>query len=148
MPNLAILLHPTTQQQQGYNVSFDASTVCADCTVRLERRADEWGSNYRFQSCADVDIVSELVRLDMTNQHTEHGKILAFHMEPKHGGTCCAWHGTCYVQPGSPSMSAARQSRHDASPDVSEALLAQHRTCPNKSVATCFGFHMRRVLVG
>ena len=31
---------------------------CIDCILRFERQALEWGESYRFQSCADIDVVT------------------------------------------------------------------------------------------
>lgn len=36
---------------------------CIDCTIRLLREAAEWSNNYKFWSCADVDIRSEQIVL-------------------------------------------------------------------------------------
>lgn len=41
---------------QGFEVNFPRNFTCDNCTLRLLRQADEWSSNYRFWSCADIDI--------------------------------------------------------------------------------------------
>lgn len=41
---------------QSYGIQLPADFVCNDCSLRLLRQADEWSNNYRFWSCADVDI--------------------------------------------------------------------------------------------
>lgn len=48
-----------------YRVSLPSDLTCSDCIIRLERQALEWGENYRFRSCADVDIVSPNVTYDI-----------------------------------------------------------------------------------
>ena len=59
-------------QQQSTTISLASSLVCPSCTIRLERQALEWGENYRFQSCADVDIVSQAVRAILQNHIPLH----------------------------------------------------------------------------
>ncbi|XP_011304323.1 uncharacterized protein [Fopius arisanus] len=44
---------------QSYPVELPQNFTCTDCTVRLLREAEEWGSNYRFWSCADIDIIEK-----------------------------------------------------------------------------------------
>lgn len=44
---------------QEATVTLPAGLTCPDCTIRLQRQAEEWGPTYRFWSCADVDIVGE-----------------------------------------------------------------------------------------
>jgi len=41
---------------QSYAVQLPQDFTCTDCTIRLLREAEEWGSNYRFWSCADIDV--------------------------------------------------------------------------------------------
>lgn len=41
---------------QSFLVHLPADFTCENCTLRLLRQADEWGGNYRFWSCADIDI--------------------------------------------------------------------------------------------
>ncbi|XP_039765009.1 uncharacterized protein LOC120637291 isoform X2 [Pararge aegeria] len=45
---------PTAQQ---YEVRLPSDFTCDNCTLQLQREAGEWGANYRFWSCADIDIV-------------------------------------------------------------------------------------------
>ena len=52
----------TERTTQEYTVSLPADLTCSQCTIRLLRQALEWGKSYRFQSCADVDIVNSAVR--------------------------------------------------------------------------------------
>ena len=40
-------------------VELPKDFTCEDCTIRLLREASEWSNNYRFWSCADVDIVEQ-----------------------------------------------------------------------------------------
>ncbi|XP_057333014.1 uncharacterized protein LOC130672435 isoform X4 [Microplitis mediator] len=42
---------------QHYPVELPQNFTCTDCTIRLLREAEEWGSSYRFWSCADIDIL-------------------------------------------------------------------------------------------
>jgi hypothetical protein len=42
---------------QKYEVRLPLDFTCENCTLQLQREAGEWGSNYRFWSCADIDIV-------------------------------------------------------------------------------------------
>ncbi|XP_076307349.1 uncharacterized protein LOC143223350 [Tachypleus tridentatus] len=42
---------------QSFAVHLPQALSCKGCSVRLLRQAKEWGSNYLFWSCADVDIV-------------------------------------------------------------------------------------------
>ena len=51
-----------TFQTQEYTVQIPETITCEGCVIRLERQALEWGAKYRFQSCADVDIVKKEVR--------------------------------------------------------------------------------------
>ena len=51
-----------TLQTQEYTVQIPETITCEGCVIRLERQALEWGAKYRFQSCADVDIVKKEVR--------------------------------------------------------------------------------------
>lgn len=41
---------------QIFQVELPKDYTCYNCTLRLLRQALEWGSNYKFWSCADVDI--------------------------------------------------------------------------------------------
>lgn len=43
---------------QSYHVQLPQNFTCTDCTIRLLRKAEEWGSSYRFWSCADIDVSS------------------------------------------------------------------------------------------
>ncbi|XP_075986208.1 DOMON-like domain-containing protein nahoda isoform X1 [Anticarsia gemmatalis] len=42
---------------QKYEVKLPSDFTCENCTLQLQREAGEWGSNYRFWSCADIDIL-------------------------------------------------------------------------------------------
>ncbi|CAH0598382.1 unnamed protein product [Chrysodeixis includens] len=42
---------------QSYEVRLPSDFTCENCTLQLQREAGEWGSNYRFWSCADIDIL-------------------------------------------------------------------------------------------
>lgn len=41
---------------QSFPISLPQNFTCKDCTIRLLREAEEWGSAYRFWSCADIDV--------------------------------------------------------------------------------------------
>ncbi|XP_061384792.1 uncharacterized protein LOC116773511 isoform X3 [Danaus plexippus] len=43
---------------QKYEVHLPSDFTCDNCTLQLQREAGEWGQNYRFWSCADIDIVT------------------------------------------------------------------------------------------
>lgn len=40
--------------------SLRFENACEGCVLRLERQALEWGDSYRFRSCAEVNIRSEV----------------------------------------------------------------------------------------
>ncbi|XP_063630295.1 uncharacterized protein LOC134801598 isoform X2 [Cydia splendana] len=42
---------------QKYEVRLPSDFTCENCTLQLQREAGEWGSGYRFWSCADIDIL-------------------------------------------------------------------------------------------
>ena len=42
---------------QRHLIQIPEGMECSKCTIRLLRQALEWGGNYQFWSCADVDIV-------------------------------------------------------------------------------------------
>ncbi|XP_050669314.1 uncharacterized protein LOC126968369 isoform X3 [Leptidea sinapis] len=46
---------PTAQK---YEVRLPGDFTCSNCTLQLQREAAEWGSSYRFWSCADIDILT------------------------------------------------------------------------------------------
>ena len=50
-------------QVQQYNLALPRGLTCKNCVLRMERQALQWGAKYRFQSCADVDIVAVKVRI-------------------------------------------------------------------------------------
>ncbi|XP_063986475.1 uncharacterized protein LOC135167306 isoform X4 [Diachasmimorpha longicaudata] len=58
---------------QSYPVELPQNFTCTDCTVRLLREAEEWGSSYRFWSCADIDI---LERKTYREDCSGHGRYL------------------------------------------------------------------------
>ncbi|KAL0811066.1 hypothetical protein ABMA28_010340 [Loxostege sticticalis] len=55
---------------QKYEVRLPSDFTCENCTLQLQREAGEWGANYRFWSCADIDIVS---RKDYHETCSGHG---------------------------------------------------------------------------
>ncbi|XP_046596731.1 uncharacterized protein LOC107220133 isoform X3 [Neodiprion lecontei] len=58
---------------QSFPVSLPQNFTCKDCTIRLLREAEEWGSTYRFWSCADIDI---LEKKEYREDCSKHGKYL------------------------------------------------------------------------
>ncbi|XP_018044703.1 PREDICTED: uncharacterized protein LOC108684748 isoform X3 [Atta colombica] len=58
---------------QRYPVQLPPDFTCTDCTIRLLREAEEWGSSYRFWSCADIDIRD---RVDYKENCSGHGRPL------------------------------------------------------------------------
>uniref|UniRef100_A0A1I7YK48 EGF-like domain-containing protein n=1 Tax=Steinernema glaseri TaxID=37863 RepID=A0A1I7YK48_9BILA len=61
------------QTAQTHTVQF--TKPCSKCTVVLERQALEWGSSYRFHSCADVAVVEPDAR-DERNRCTDRGEFV------------------------------------------------------------------------
>ncbi|XP_047998582.1 uncharacterized protein LOC125235942 isoform X4 [Leguminivora glycinivorella] len=55
---------------QKYEVRLPSDFTCENCTLQLQREAGEWGSGYRFWSCADIDI---LARKDYHETCSGHG---------------------------------------------------------------------------
>ncbi|XP_046744465.1 uncharacterized protein LOC124410271 isoform X6 [Diprion similis] len=58
---------------QSFPVSLPQNFTCRDCTIRLLREAEEWGSAYRFWSCADIDI---LEKKEYREDCSKHGTYL------------------------------------------------------------------------
>nr|XP_031827935.1 uncharacterized protein LOC116424971 isoform X3 [Nomia melanderi] len=58
---------------QSYAVQLPQNFTCTDCTIRLLREAEEWGSSYRFWSCADIDIIE---RKTYREDCSGHGRYL------------------------------------------------------------------------
>lgn len=68
---------------------------CAPCIVLLERQALEWGQAYGFRSCADVNIVQEILQDDeRCSKHGdyENGKCKCRH---SYSGELCQYKGKC-----------------------------------------------------
>lgn len=57
---------------QSYQVQLPPDFYCEDCTIRLLRQASEWSSQYRFWSCADVDIKAG-TRICLSNLEVKRG---------------------------------------------------------------------------
>lgn len=82
---------PTTQE---YQIQVDEGVQCQGCSIRLERQALEWGANYRFQSCADVDIVSPAnFKLDCSGHGQPSGSSCA--CEKTYFGERCQYKNDC-----------------------------------------------------
>uniref|UniRef100_A0A182P3L9 DOMON domain-containing protein n=1 Tax=Anopheles epiroticus TaxID=199890 RepID=A0A182P3L9_9DIPT len=78
---------------QQFQVSLPRNFTCRDCTLRLVRQADEWGGNYRFWSCADVDIVP---RREHHETCSGHGKFIArCKCDRKYYGPRCEFWDEC-----------------------------------------------------
>ncbi|KAH0998429.1 hypothetical protein HUJ05_006825, partial [Dendroctonus ponderosae] len=58
---------------QTYQVQLPTNFTCANCTLRLIRQALEWGAQYKFWSCADVDIK---IRKEFRESCSGHGRYL------------------------------------------------------------------------
>ncbi|XP_044586163.1 uncharacterized protein LOC123266182 isoform X8 [Cotesia glomerata] len=58
---------------QHYPVELPQNFTCTDCTIRLLREAEEWGTSYRFWSCADIDILD---RKTFREDCSGHGRSL------------------------------------------------------------------------
>ena len=54
-----------------YELKIPDDAVCKKCTLRLIRQAKEWGSSYKFKSCADINIISSD---ETNNQCSGHGQ--------------------------------------------------------------------------
>lgn len=52
-----VLTNVNEKYETSYEVAIPNLNECRDCVIRLTRQATEWGTNYQFMSCADVDIV-------------------------------------------------------------------------------------------
>lgn len=90
---------------QNFNLVMPTET-CNGCSIRLIRQALEWGPNYLFQSCANVDIVNPN---DYVNDCSGHGTASGSTCQCKkfyHGNKCqfrtdcetdtdCNSHGQC-----------------------------------------------------
>ena len=84
-------IDPSSAQQ--FQVSLPRNFTCRDCTLRLVRQADEWGGNYRFWSCADVDIVP---RREHHETCSGHGKFIArCKCDKKYYGPRCEFWDEC-----------------------------------------------------
>lgn len=78
---------------QQFQVSLPKDFTCPDCSIRLTRQADEWGGNYLFWSCADVDIVQ---RKEFRETCSGHGKFIArCKCEKKYYGNRCEFWDEC-----------------------------------------------------
>ncbi|XP_050076124.1 uncharacterized protein LOC126563522 [Anopheles maculipalpis] len=78
---------------QQFQVSLPRNFTCRDCTLRLVRQADEWGGNYRFWSCADVDVVP---RREHHETCSGHGKFIArCKCDRKYYGPRCEFWDEC-----------------------------------------------------
>ncbi|XP_067135324.1 uncharacterized protein [Centruroides vittatus] len=81
---------------QSYTVSFPESLSCKGCTIRLLRQAQEWGHQYLFWSCADVDIVPVT---ELRTVCSNHGKINAFgqcQCDHLYSGNVCQYKDECW----------------------------------------------------
>nr|XP_012552133.2 uncharacterized protein LOC101739898 isoform X3 [Bombyx mori] len=57
---------------QKYEVRLPSDFTCVNCTLQLQREAGEWGANYRFWSCADIDIVQRKQFQETCSGHGFH----------------------------------------------------------------------------
>ena len=91
---------PAEQQQQSIDVDLPGDLECADCTIRLLRKAKEWGEAYQFQSCADVDIVNRDLTDDelcLGNGTPKSGSSSACDCDALYHGDRCQFKDDCYV---------------------------------------------------
>ncbi|XP_063905310.1 uncharacterized protein LOC135124283 isoform X2 [Zophobas morio] len=58
---------------QTFQVQLPSDFTCPNCTLRLIREALEWGKDYKFWSCADVDIKT---RKEFRESCSGHGRYL------------------------------------------------------------------------
>ncbi|VDN22051.1 unnamed protein product, partial [Cylicostephanus goldi] len=98
---------PITQAQ---NVQF--TRPCSQCTVIFERQALEWGQNYRFRSCADVNVLETMPEDDKCSGHgtmsenrcvCEHGYRgdICQYITNCHHDDDCLNGGKCLAEPNS-----------------------------------------------
>ncbi|KAL4713699.1 hypothetical protein ACJJTC_004230 [Scirpophaga incertulas] len=59
---------------QKYEVRLPSDFTCENCTLQLQREAGEWGSSYRFWSCADIDIVQRAIAFNWLYKAVMRGK--------------------------------------------------------------------------
>ncbi|KZS04520.1 Uncharacterized protein APZ42_032839 [Daphnia magna] len=78
----------------SYLVQLPKDLECRDCTIRLIRQASEWGKNYMFWSCADVDIIP---RPEYRETCSGHGKDIAgrCRCNPLYSGHRCQYRDEC-----------------------------------------------------
>ena len=80
---------------QSYQVTLPADLKCIDCSIRLIRQAEEWGSKYQFWSCSDVDILPpEDNPLQTCSGHGQayNGRCRC---KPLYYGDVCQYHNEC-----------------------------------------------------
>jgi len=79
---------------QSYVVSLPGDLQCLDCSIRLVRQASEWGKNYKFWSCADVDI---LPSSDFLQTCSGHGRAYSgrCRCDAPHYGDSCQYSEEC-----------------------------------------------------
>jgi len=70
------------KEDQEYTVQIPEKMRCPSCSIRLVRQALEWGPNYKFQSCADVNIVP------YEDYYTQCGTSAERFGNTKSGGKC------------------------------------------------------------
>lgn len=81
----------SSSRAQSFAVRLPTNFTCDDCTLRLLRQADEWSTNYRFWSCADIDIKS---RQTYKETCSEHGKFVVNRCKCEknyYGARCQYW---------------------------------------------------------
>lgn len=83
---------------QSYTVRLPDDYTCENCTMRLLRQADEWSSNYRFWSCADIDIKP---RKEYKETCSGHGKYYPGRCkcDKNFYGERCQFHNECSSHP-------------------------------------------------
>ncbi|XP_076353423.1 uncharacterized protein LOC143248691 isoform X2 [Tachypleus tridentatus] len=98
-------LTPTTEETnyvgsedstaQGYTVMLPKTLTCKGCTIRLLRQAREWGSQYLFWSCADVDVVPESEINEVCSSHgrLEEGRCVCDRL---YSGNVCQYLDECW----------------------------------------------------
>jgi ssDNA-binding Zn-finger/Zn-ribbon topoisomerase 1 len=53
-----IIIITTKFRTESQEVTLPEGFICSNCTIRLRKKAKEFGDHYIFWSCADIDIVS------------------------------------------------------------------------------------------
>ncbi|XGW10304.1 hypothetical protein V3C99_012077 [Haemonchus contortus] len=84
-----------TDDQISQSHKVRVTRACSECTVILERQALEWGTGYRFRSCADVNVLETVPdNLQCSSHGTKvNGRCAC---EPGYNGDICQYKTNCH----------------------------------------------------